>query len=153
MLQTLSNVEESLIVLLKDLASSLRHGGATIDVRRAPQIQHEGVSIALIPSNQNASPIVADATNRSPVISLVLGKSTLIEVVQRNETARSEEVRKICEAVIGGRFQEDLTCVGSEIMKCIGRIEIDGKIHVSTYRGRLFPFRRTQQRHMSYAPY
>jgi hypothetical protein len=153
MMQTLSNVEESLVVLLKDLMSSLQNGGATIDVRRAPQIQHDGVSIALIPSNKNASPIVADAKNGLSVVSLVLGKSTVLEVVQRNEAAALEDVRKICSAVIDGKFQEDLTCVGSEIIKCIGRIEIDGKIHVSTYRGRFFPFRRKQRRHVSYAPY
>jgi hypothetical protein len=151
--EDLMAIEEHVTSLLKEVAESLPHGKASINIKRAPQIQHEGVSISLVPASPTAASIVADARNGFPIISLVLGKSTLVEVLPDGKKPQLDEVHAICDAVIQGRFQEDLTLVGTEITKCVGRIDIDGREQIFRYFGRIFPFKKNERRHISYAPY
>jgi hypothetical protein len=130
----------------------LAAGEAAVSIRRAPQIEHEGMSISLIPSNPKASGIVVDARNGFPIVSLVLGKSTPLEVVWRDEESGIAEVRAICDAVIKGRFQEDLMLAGSEATKSVGTIEVGGQKRVFRYYGQFYPLKK-KRIHISYSPY
>jgi len=67
-------IEEGLTELFGEMLGSLPSGRASFDLKMAPQIQHDGVSISLVPANRTAAPIVVDARNGFPVVSLVLGK-------------------------------------------------------------------------------
>ncbi len=149
----LSEIEERLINLFKEILDSLPVGRASLKIKHAPQIQHEGVSISLTPVTNSAAPIVADARDGWSIISLVFGRSTLVEVLPGDKLTQLDEVRAMCEAVIQGRFEEDLWLVGSEVTKCIGRIEIDGEGRVFRYFGRSFPFKKKERSNIKYSPY
>ena len=148
-----TNVEEELIGLFDQLVDSMPVGKASVHIKRPPQIQREGVSISMIPANPAAAQIVADAAPGWPIISLVLGRSTFVEVLPERNMTRIEQVREMCDAVIQGRFEEDLTLVGSEVVKCVGTIEIQGKRRVFRYFGKYFLFKKKQKQHLAYSPY
>jgi len=76
-----------------------------------------------------------------------------VEVLPDSTQSQLEQVRAICEAVIGGKFQEDMTLVGPEVTKCIGKIAMGGKLRVFRYFGRLFPLKKKQRKQISYSPY
>ena len=151
--EDLTKIEEQVTSLLKEIADALPTGTVSLDVKRAPQILHEGVSVSLVPGNPVAATIVADARNGFSIVSLVLGKSTPVEVLPGGRRAQLDEIRTICQAVIEGKFQEDITFVGTEITKCVGKLDIDGHEQVFRYFGRVFPLKKKQQIHVSYSAY
>lgn len=63
------------------------------------------------------------------------------------------DVRHICEAIIEGKFEEETWSVGSVITKCVGKIELDGKVHTLRYYGGFYPFRKKERKQIKYAPY
>jgi hypothetical protein len=153
MTENLTSIEDSLTNLFKEMVQSLTSERASVSIRRAPQIQHEGVSVSLTPTSSTAAPIVADARNGFSIVSLVAGRSTLIEVVQGDGKPVLDEVRSICRAIVDGYFQEDMTLVGSEITKCVGTIDVEGQKRVFRYFGRVFPFRKKKRMQIAYSPY
>ena len=153
MKEEVSTIEDRLVRLFQELVSVMPAGSVDLHIKRAPEIQHDGVSVWLTPTNPEAAEVVADAKTGDSIVSMSLGKGTLIEVLPRKNATILDEVREISEAAIEGRFEEDLWLVGSEVTKCVGRIEIGGKRHVFRYFGGLYPFRKKEKKHIQYSPY
>ena len=149
----LDAIEEELISTFEEIARALPSGRATLVVKRAPQIEHCGVSVWLTPAEPQAAEIVADAVNGNSTISLSLGRHTPVELETKGNSKVIRELKEICQAIIDGKFSEDLWLVGTEVTKSVGTIEIGGRRQVFRYFGRFFPLRTKVREHVHYLPY
>jgi hypothetical protein len=146
-------IEDRLVKLFQGIVSALPAGCATLRVKRAPEIEHDGVSIWLTPSNPQAAEIVADAKNGDSTVSVCVGQRTPIEVLPTRNHTIVDDVREICQAVIDGKLQEELWLVGNDVIKCIAKIELGGKVHVFRYYDGLYPFSKKERKLIHYSPY
>jgi hypothetical protein len=145
-------IERVVIDLCRSLVEGLPTNSASVLVKRKPDINHDGVSVWIVPSNPESATISVDAEDGDPLVGVVVGAGVHIEV--EFKAGRGEdEVRKILQAVLHGRLQETVWLVGSEVAKSVGVIDIDGVRKSYRYLGRLHPFRKKLREEHKYAKY
>ena len=153
MKQEIKTIEDDLVRLFQELVSGLPVGCAELSIKRRPEIEHDGVSIWLRPSNPQAAQIVVDAENGDSTVCIALGVRTPSEVLPCRSQTVLDQVKDVCQAVFDGKFEEELWVVGSEVTKCVARIEYGGRTHVYRYYDGLFPFRKKERKVIRYSPY
>jgi hypothetical protein len=146
-------VESDVYEALAELLAQVGSDKATLKTMRAPEIEHNGVLIVMQPTNPGSARITADAMNGDATITLCFGRSTPVEVFIAEDVSLRDEVRSYCRPVMEGKFREEVSMVGEEIIASKAVIEVDGKKHSFYYRGGFQPFKRARKETYEYAPY
>jgi len=148
----LSDLEESVGMLLEELWATLPTGSARLDRRCGPQ--SGGTVLTLTPADPRCAVLEVHSQNGVRTITIWAGRSTPIEVLPARTAPSVVDVREVCEAVLTGKFEEELTLTGDSVSKCVGRIEYGGRTHVYHYFGGVFrPFRKKQRLTVKYRSY
>jgi len=109
----------------------LPKGVFEISVSPAPG---QGVAIRVLPRNEGCAQISAYAENGNPLISLWIGRSTMIELTPREDNQPDLDLlTTICHEVFLGRFREELWLVDGEVRKCHGKVTLNGTEHTFRY--------------------
>ena len=70
------------------------------------------------------------------------------------EWLEEDDVRKICEAVFSGNFEETIWSVDSEVTTTKGRVYLGGKVlRMTHWFSSFYPFRKKEKKFVRYAPY
>ena len=149
-----TDIEQAVERLLVEMVDTLPAGCATVKVKRAPLIGHDGVSVWIRPANRRAAEIVVDAQNGNDTVTISAGEATPIEIIYRKGRSLAADVAEICRAIIEGHIEEELWSVDSQVIKSIARIEFGGQVHAfRRHTGLFYPFRRKERRQVRYEPY
>lgn len=148
-------LEMLVVALFRQLAESVPEGSASLRIEPNPEPVLGGTRIELIPAVSNAARIIAVVLNRG-VVYLTFGRATTLEVqVERGKSPADlvEDIRVLCEAIIEGNFEEDVWLEGSRAFKCVGKVDVGGRVITIRHRGSFHPFGRTNKEHIDYSPF
>lgn len=107
----------------------------------------------LKPANPRSAGISVDVEHGDPNVYMWIGKSTSLEMWVERESDVIEGIRKGALAVINGDFEEEIWSVGEKLVKCVGRLTVDGEVQTLRCYGGFYPFRTKQHRVFKYEPY
>jgi hypothetical protein len=116
-----------------------------------------GFAIEVIPANPAAAKI--GIRTDGDWIDLGIGQGTVLEIgpkgQQYTELSAIDELRAICDAVVAGRFREDLWIRNGNVLKTNAQIVVADRVIKLRYRllWNIDPFHRTFRKHVQYAPY
>lgn len=148
-----SSLSENIVRLFEELASVLPAECATLRIEHTSEAKRKLVTVRLTPNDSACAQIVVHVQEGCPNVYLWAGRHTPFEMMIGYEDKTIPDVRKICTAIIDGKFEEEFWSAGSEITKCIGNIELDGKVRTMRYYGGFYPFRKKERKRIKYAPY
>ncbi len=151
---TAVTIEDEIYELLRALLSSLPSEAALLTRQRSSD-PVGGEDIELTPTNIDSARIVFHPMG--DIIYAALGRNTSMEFFVNSKEQEKQalcELQKISQAVVEGKFSEDVWTIDHKRVKSVGMLEIDGKAQKIGGSVNLFnPFRRKQKQHFDYSPY
>jgi hypothetical protein len=147
-------LKEEVQATIETLCTSLPEDCATFFVEEDNSVTGGGTIFSLTPWSPEAAPIVINCIESG--ITLIIGKETVFEFSVRDRSQRRdalEEMQRICEAVILGRFSEIVWSKGDEVVRVDGRVCVGEQTFKSSSRHVASLFSKKKKTVVNYAPY
>jgi hypothetical protein len=151
---TIRSLEEGVISLFQTFARELPQDAVSLEIGPSNDPLLGGTRLELIPTSPTAAKIFALVLNRC-VVYVTFGSATPFEaqIEDGNISGAISEIKALCEAVIEGKFEEDIWFAGPQIFKSVGRIDVGKRTNIIHYRGSFHPFERTRKKNIKYSSY
>jgi hypothetical protein len=129
MINEIDNIEAPLLQELEGMVGNLAGGAAGVWTKNGV----DGIEIRIVPANKRSAEVVAWAKNGLPPVTLWLGRSTPAELYPSRRESILARVVELVQAVINGRFKEDLWLVDDTVVRCQSQIELRGRWRTRRY--------------------
>jgi hypothetical protein len=145
--------EDNVVALLRELLSGYEPdiASVTVEPSRDPA---GGEDINVTPLNPLSAPIYVHVIGQYAY--LCFGKNSRSELLAdspRSEIAALNTLRRMADAVIHGRFVEELWLIEGKIVKSLGIFKLGDKTGKLRYWGVFNPFRAREKQRFNYQPY
>jgi hypothetical protein len=153
MVRIQSEFEQEVCRMYERLFSKLPKGAATLTIR--PSIDPAGgIDVLVVPTNPRSAPINTHILGETAYMRI--GQSSLSEILigpKATTAEATDTIRQMSEAVIDGRFSEDLWFDRGRVVKAIGTMKLSGRKGRLRYQKLFNPLTSKAKQHFDYAPY
>ncbi len=144
---------DNVIALLRELLSGYGPdiASVTVEPSRDPA---GGEDINVSPLNPLSAPIYVHVIGQ--LAYLCFGKNSRSELFANSPTGENSALnvlRQMSDAVIHGRFVEEVWLIEGKIVKSVGILKLGEKTSKLRYWGVFNPFRAREKQHYDYQPY
>ena len=150
----MGQLTEEVRAVVESVYAALPEECATFFVEDDPSATGGGVTFSLTPWSSSAAPIVINSIESE--VTIIAGKESRFEFPIRNASQRQHalnDVKRICEAVVSGRFAESIWSVGEEVVRVDGRVCTGDEVLKTSSRFAARLFSKKAKAIVNYAPY